>query len=583
MMRNALALFAIISMVLAGCGPLEDDGATASAGYETVTIQQALTRVCGADRYNGVQGADVSKYQGNFNWQAQKNAGMTYGIARISDGTTYIDEYFDRNWSELKRLGMIRGAYQYFRPAQNVAAQANMVVNKLGRLGPGDLPAVIDVESNGGRSKAQVAAAVKQWLQIVEAGTGKKPIIYTGPYFWQDNVGDSSMGSYPLWIAHYGTTCPLIPDGWSKWTFWQYCNGQTQYCSNGQGFDRDVFNGSKAELERLAGGGSDYGAVYVNQTFPLASTPIEMVANETFKGNIELRNTGTKAWNNKTKLATTKPRDAPSAMADASWPAPNRPAVVNGSVQPGQTFKFEFTIRAPSEPGTYAQYFGVVQEGVTWFSDANQGGPPDNQLQVKIVVSAAQYQAEVIDMSFEDGLIIPVGSQAEGWVEMKNTGTQPWKTDEVFLAPTPRDEESPLYDSSWSSSTRVSTPSAEVPPGANYKFPVTLRGSTEGSYTQTFGLVKNGTTWFSDAPKGGGPSDDAIAIDVTVEPATPGTNNIDTPVGDTTGSTSTTVGNEEFPALVHNSTGQTQDGCSQSGGNITWIGLLFGLLLLRRR
>ena len=144
MRRIGLLLLALVLLLLAACS--EDDGGAASAGYENVTIQQAVTRVCGADRYTGVQGADVSKYQANFNWEAQKNAGMTFGIARISDGVNTPDEYFDRNWAELKRLGMIRGAYQYFRPAQNVAQQANMVVNKLGRLGPGDLPAVIDVE-----------------------------------------------------------------------------------------------------------------------------------------------------------------------------------------------------------------------------------------------------------------------------------------------------------------------------------------------------------------------------------------------------------------------------------------------------
>ncbi|MEZ4458224.1 MAG: GH25 family lysozyme [bacterium] len=576
MRRFGLLFLALVLLSTAACS--EDDGGTASAGYENVTIQQAVTRVCGADRYTGVQGADVSKYQANFNWEAQKNAGMTFGIARISDGVNTPDEYFDRNWAELKRLGMIRGAYQYFRPAQNVAQQANMVVNKLGRLGPGDLPAVIDVESNGGLSKAQVAAAVKQWLQIVEDGTGKRPIIYTGPYFWQDNVGDASLGNYPLWIAHYGTTCPLIPDGWDKWTFWQYCDGNTQYCANGQGFDRNVYNGPAGDLAALAGGGgADYGATYVYQTFPLAAMAIPMVSNETLTGYIELRNTGSATWDANTKLGTTEPRDRPSALADDSWPAPNRAAVVNGTVAPGETYRFEFTIRAPSEPGVYAEYFNLVQEGVAWFSDGGQAGPADDQLQIKVEVTVADYQAELVDMSFADEVALTVGGVSDGWIELKNVGQQPWLPNEVFLAPTPRDQASPLHDDSWSSPTRVSTPSAAVPPGSSYKFPVVLRGKTQGSYLQTFGVVKEGETWFSESPAGGGPADDALAVNVTV-----GNGSVPNPNNTNQGTNNAPDG--DFPKLIDNATTGTSGGCAQAGGNdFAWLGLLAGLVWLRRR
>lgn len=583
-MRFGLLALLSLTFLSFGCGPTETEDGTASAGYDAVTVQQAVTRTCGADRYTGVQGADVSKYQANFNWQAQKDAGMAFGIARISDGVNTPDEYFDRNWAELKRLGMIRGSYQYFRPAQDVTAQANMVVNKLGMLGPGDLPAVIDVESNGGLSSAQVAAKVKQWLQIVEAGTGKKPIIYTGPYFWQDNVGDATLGGYPLWIAHYGTTCPLIPDGWSKWTFWQYCDGNTQYCANGQGFDRNVYNGSLAELEALAGGsgsGAEYGAAYVNQTFPLAVEAIPLVANQTYTGHIELRNTGTKAWDANTKLGTTEPRDRPSPFADATWPAPNRPAAVVGEVATGETYKFEFTLRAPSEPGTYQEYFGVVQDGVAWFSDNGQGGPADNQLQIKVEVTQAPYAAEFVDTSFADQVVLKVSERTEGWIEFKNVGTQPWGAGEVFLAPTPRDQPSPLSDDTWASTTRVSTPPADVPPGATYKFPVTLHGKANANYVQTFNLVKDGETWFSESPNGGGPTDTEVAIEVVVGAGGPVNNAANNGTGGTNNGTGGTPGT--FPRLIGPSTG-TAEGCAQvQATDLSPVALLFGWLAWRRR
>jgi len=56
-----------------------------------------------------------------------------------------------------KAAGVIRGAYQFFRPAQNVTAQADMMIAAVGTIGPGDLPPVLDVEATGGLSPSSVA------------------------------------------------------------------------------------------------------------------------------------------------------------------------------------------------------------------------------------------------------------------------------------------------------------------------------------------------------------------------------------------------------------------------------------------
>lgn len=228
-----------------GCGA---DDRVMGAGYEDVDrTSEALTKVCGQKSNGPVQGHDVSVYQGAFNWAAAKANGRSFGYARISYGTGTIDSTFDGNWSRMKAAGILRGAYQFFLPNQSVAAQAKIVIDKVGKLGVGDLPVTIDVEDAAGVAPATAAARIHQWLDLVEAGTGKRPIIYTGGYFWQDNIKATDFGSYKLWIANYNpSSCPLIPDGWTKWTFWQYGDG------NGK-LDQDVFNGTLAELQQLAG------------------------------------------------------------------------------------------------------------------------------------------------------------------------------------------------------------------------------------------------------------------------------------------------------------------------------------------
>jgi MYXO-CTERM domain-containing protein len=134
---------------------------------------------------------------------------------------------------------------------------------------------------------------------------------------------------------------------------------------------------------------SDYAASYVSQSFPLASSALTMTAGQTIPSYIELKNTGSLAWDSKTHLGTTQPRDRTSVFADSTWLAPNRAAGVTGSVAVGDSYKFTFDLHAPSTPGTYFEYFGVVEDGVAWFSDPGQGGPPDDDLEVQIVVVAA--------------------------------------------------------------------------------------------------------------------------------------------------------------------------------------------------
>jgi MYXO-CTERM domain-containing protein len=145
---------------------------------------------------------------------------------------------------------------------------------------------------------------------------------------------------------------------------------------------------SYAEAALAAYGSSQYAAQFVSQSFPLATTTLTMVEGQVIPSYIELKNVGTKAWDSNTRIGTTQPRDRVSVFADSTWISSSRPAGVTGTVAPGATYKFEFDLSAPSTAGNYDEFFGVLEEGDVWFSDSGQGGPPDNDLEVKITVVA---------------------------------------------------------------------------------------------------------------------------------------------------------------------------------------------------
>ena len=133
---------------------------------------------------------------------------------------------------------------------------------------------------------------------------------------------------------------------------------------------------------------ADFGGAYVSQSFPLASTTLQMFAGQTIKASLTMKNTGAKSWDSSTKLGTTQPRDRASAFADSSWLAPNRAVAVSGTVAPGSNFEFKFDLHAPSKTGNYLEYFNLVQESVAWFGDPGQGGPPDDDIEANITVVA---------------------------------------------------------------------------------------------------------------------------------------------------------------------------------------------------
>lgn len=259
-MRFAIgATIGLAALFPLGCAYEVDEGRGAGAGYlaEVGQDTQSMARTCAAG--TTLAGIDVSYYQGTIDWDRVANAGVEYAFIRVSDGLTKVDSKFNRNWAEARRVGVRRSVYQFFRPHHDPIAQANLLLDRMGPLEPGDLPPVIDVEKDSGMSTSAVAARVQQWVDHVETQLGVRPIIYSGPYFWRDQVGSPSWAvDYPLWVAHYTTGCPLTPEPWPTWTFHQYTDrGRVDGISGN--VDRNFFNGTLADLDALTVGGSGPG------------------------------------------------------------------------------------------------------------------------------------------------------------------------------------------------------------------------------------------------------------------------------------------------------------------------------------
>ena len=168
-----------------------------------------------------MEGIDVADQDGRVDWTAVKNSGKTFAFVKATEGASIKDSAFAHHWQTMKAVGIIRGAYHFFHPhTSDPVQQAKEFLKTLGKLEPGDLPPVLDVEVTDKVNSQAVINAAKQWLAEVEKAllqqTKKpiKPIIYTFPSFWTELGNPSDFANYPLWIAHYGTRNPTIPGAW---------------------------------------------------------------------------------------------------------------------------------------------------------------------------------------------------------------------------------------------------------------------------------------------------------------------------------------------------------------------------------
>jgi GH25 family lysozyme M1 (1,4-beta-N-acetylmuramidase) len=203
-------------------------------------------------------GVDVSKWQHtngtSIDWASVKADGVSFAFVKATEGSTYTNPYFAGDWAATRSVGLYHGAYHFARPSVGSAgAQARYFVSKAGLADqPGDLPPVLDLEATGGLGVAALRTWTSNWLKTVESLIGRKPIIYTSPTFWENNLGNSTaFTAYPLWIAHYKVSQPRVPGGWSTWTFWQgRSDGRVTGVSGS--VDMNAFNGTLAQLATLA-------------------------------------------------------------------------------------------------------------------------------------------------------------------------------------------------------------------------------------------------------------------------------------------------------------------------------------------
>ena len=156
-----------------------------------------------------MKGIDISGWQEKIDWDKVKNQ-IEFAIIRlgyIGNNENKLDTYFERNYSECKRLGIPVGVYiyNYVKTEDRISSCADWVIDKLNGKTL-ELPVYIDMEDD---SIAYLGKEKLTNLCIVFNTKIESTKRWAGVYAnrnWYDNYlnKDEIKRRYTTWIAHYG-------------------------------------------------------------------------------------------------------------------------------------------------------------------------------------------------------------------------------------------------------------------------------------------------------------------------------------------------------------------------------------------
>jgi lysozyme len=202
-------------------------------------------------------GLDLSHYQGTIDWNRVKTdpKGYVYAFMKCTESTTYYDTTCVSNNNGAVSVGIENSFYHFWRSITDGKAQATFFLSKLPKMPK--MPLVIDVEDSTNIPPTptqdvanKCLANIRSLAEELTRAQGRKPIIYTGAWFWnrianlyspKEPDGTYWWSKYDLWVATYGSA-PVIPFGWNRWVFWQYTNKGVVSGINAS-CDLDYFNG----------------------------------------------------------------------------------------------------------------------------------------------------------------------------------------------------------------------------------------------------------------------------------------------------------------------------------------------------
>ncbi|MBY5951159.1 hypothetical protein KUV23_09265 [Algoriphagus marincola] len=213
---------------------------------ETEKFEQVFTQFP-----DGILGVDISQYQGKIDFNKLslqlQDRPVQFLVFRATMGHNGVDRRFFENWEASKNLPVAQGAYHYYRPNENSTRQAENYIKTV-ELKSGNLIPILDIEKHSTiQSKDRLREGIKNWLNLVEAHFGVKPMIYTGDRFFWEVLHNQGFDQYPIWVANYNH---ILEPETKNWVIWQFSEkGSIE--GIGERIDLNILRGGRFQFHKL--------------------------------------------------------------------------------------------------------------------------------------------------------------------------------------------------------------------------------------------------------------------------------------------------------------------------------------------
>lgn len=167
-------------------------------------------------------GIDVSHHQGDINWnkvKKWKDKSIQFVYIKATEGATFVDKTYEKNFKGAKEQKILTGSYHYFRTTSSVKDQFKNFIQTISKEDQ-DLIPLIDVEEKKNWNNKEFHKNFKEFLGLIENHFGQKPMIYTVNSFYNINLS-GKYNDYHFLIGRYGKNSPNMRDK-SNWTIWQF-------------------------------------------------------------------------------------------------------------------------------------------------------------------------------------------------------------------------------------------------------------------------------------------------------------------------------------------------------------------------
>jgi lysozyme len=192
---------------------------------------------------------DISHHQSNVDFAKVAGGGIRGVIHKSTNASAGRDAKHDSRRPLAHAEQLLWGSYHFGTGDTDGVSQAKFFLDAT-QPQTGDLLA-LDYEPNKSGNKQigpdMTIKQAREFVQHVADETGNYPMLYSSSFLKDKLNGkiDPVLVQCPLWLARYNKngTEPVIPNGWTHWTLWQYTG-------DGIGHDPMTVPGIKGEIER---------------------------------------------------------------------------------------------------------------------------------------------------------------------------------------------------------------------------------------------------------------------------------------------------------------------------------------------